>query len=345
MKSSPTFLLAPWAVFLLAGCYEATGSRHDTSQDVAAEDPAVTDNVVPPDIVQDRPYDPVPDPIWDPVPPDMETQCTTDDDCTIVLLQDRCCSPDPIAIPRALAGSNPCYHELGQPWVDSPGCPQVDCFWCPPISKRAYGARCEGGVCVPVEDSCTTGPSPAPVASVNSRTQRDGGGERYRGQLVQVRGQPSLGPNSCGCCDDCDCACFDQTVQQALDCSIALMGSVCGEVYACGGTECSPDCSPRLLQNYSTYTGYVVDDSEGAELWVTRWDDDCPPLGRNPEGASCTPMGDDDCAEGLVCFYWGDVLDNCIATCMPFGTECTFDTDCDEGDVCHQGYCMWCCPG
>lgn len=296
----------------------------------------------PPDINTDPPPDRLPPDIY----PDPETPCTTDEDCVIVLLQNRCCSPDPIAVPRALAGSDPCWHELGQPWINNPECLDIECFWCPPIDRRAYGARCEGGVCVPVEDFCSPDEVPAPVASLQALAVPPGGWEQYRGQVVQVTGNPGLGPYSCNCGEGCDDDCLDEEIQQMLDCNIILMGSVCGEPWECGGTECEPSCSPRLLSNRATFTGYLVDsEHDGFELWIMSWDNDCPPPGPNGEGEPCTPMGGDDCAEGLFCFYWGDVIDDCIGTCRLPGDECTIDTECDDGEVCYHGYCMWCCPG
>jgi len=95
--------------------------------------------------------------------------------------------------------------------------------------------------------------------------------------------------------------------------------------------------------------GYIVDTEEhGIELWVTNTPDECGPAGPNPEGASCDLMGENECAEGLICFYWGDVIAGCDGTCRPPGTECTEETqaeDCAADQICHEGYCVWCCPG
>jgi hypothetical protein len=214
------------------------------------------------------------------------------------------------------------------------------------IEQPAYAAKCEEGRCVPVTDFCAPMTATAPAVTLEASLTPGDVWEQYRGQVIQVRGAPRFGLDTCECCTACDCDCFDNPVQQTLECAVSLRGSLCGLEYSCSGTECNADCSPRELQNYSTFTGYLVDSaSDGMELWITSNDNDCPPEGLNPEGAPCTPMGDDDCMEGLHCFFWGDVLDNCIGECRPMGTECMFDTDCDEGDLCFMGYCMWCCPG
>jgi hypothetical protein len=338
----PFFEISAWIVsmaltVLAAGCYSSSGreNRQDAVEDIRP-DPV-------PEIQMDRQE--APDPVPPDIYPDSEVQCTTDEDCTVVLDQNRCCGPDPRAMPRALVGSNPCYHELGQPWMENPGCPEILCEWCPPIEHRAYGARCEAGTCVLVEDFCEPMRAPTPVASLDAWSVPPGGWERYRGQVIQLRGYPNLGPYSCRCLDD-DCDCLDEQVQQTLGCMVSMRGSVCGEPWECGGTECSPQCSPRLLANEVVVTGYLVDSVyDGWEIWVVSKDNDCPPPGPNPEWAPCTPLGDDDCAEGLFCYYWGDVVMDCIGTCRPPGTECATAEDCDEGDVCYHGYCEWCCPG
>jgi hypothetical protein len=45
--------------------------------------------------------------------------------------------------------------------------------------------------------------------------------------------------------------------------------------------------------------------------------------------------------------YHGDRCEGgtCVGTCRPWGDECVTDTDCGPEDVCHMGYCVWCCPG
>lgn len=87
--------------------------------------------------------------------------------------------------------------------------------------------------------------------------------------------------------------------------------------------------------------------ADGWELWPTVLWPDCPPVGPNPVGAPCDVTGEapHGCAEGLVCFYWGDEITACDGGCRTPGTECTVDDDCVGDDVCHLGYCVWCCPG
>ncbi len=116
----------------------------------------------------------------------------------------------------------------------------------------------------------------------------------------------------------------------------------------CEGTECSGSCSFGDLQwrGGLAIQGYLVDAEEGGwEIWPLHGLDDCAPAGPNPEGAPCEPFNDESCAEGLFCYYWGDVIMGCDGVCRPPGDECEVDTDCDEGDVCYHGYCEWCCPG
>jgi Cys-rich repeat protein len=326
-------------LILQAACYKSIGGETELDSHTDPIVDSVSD-VVPDPLPDTSPPDVIPDAV-----PDVGTRCVTDDDCTVVIMQDRCCMPDPIAVPRALVGSDPCFHELGATWEDNPGCMPMECAWCPPISSRAYGAACVDGECVAVEDFCG-GEIPEPAASLDANVEPSGGWGQYRGRVVQVTGYPGPGPWSCDCGYGGDCDCRSEVVQQTLDCGISLRGSVCGVPYECTGTECDMDCSPRILSNRGTFTGYLVDsEHDGFELWIMSDDDDCPPDGLNAEGETCTPLGDDDCMEGLYCFYWGDILDDCLGTCRPWGTECTTDTQCGEGEVCYMGYCEWCCPG
>ena len=336
--------LLPAAILLFAaGCYRSSGGSpgHDTLTDDHVDPPDVTHDDARPDTVPDLPHDPP--------PPDMERQCNSDDDCVIVLNQNRCCMPDPVAMPRVLVGSNPCWHILGESWTENPGCPDIECYACGPISTRAYAARCEEGVCVPVTDFCPTAddPVPWPVTWADAATTPRGGWEQYRGQVVALRGYVSLEPDACECCTYCRCTCDSPAATQALSCAISLRGSNCGRPWECSGTECEPSCSPGRLSGDRTMTGYLIDsEAEGWELWVLADEEDCPPYGPNPEGSPCTPFSEtSDCAEGLFCFFWGDVVAPCIGTCRAPGTECSIDPDCDEGETCYQGYCMWCCPG
>jgi hypothetical protein len=68
--------------------------------------------------------------------------------------------------------------------------------------------------------------------------------------------------------------------------------------------------------------------------------DDCPPAGSNPEGASCSSFDDDQqCASGLFCIFFGDIVAPCTGTCRPAGTECTPTGGCSAGERCLHGYC------
>lgn|GEM_PF-7117576 len=48
------------------------------------------------------------------------------------------------------------------------------------------------------------------------------------------------------------------------------------------------------------------------------------------------------CAEGLICYFWGDVVMLCSGTCRYPGNECQVDSDCHDDEVCYYGYCEWC---
>lgn len=319
-------------ILLCTACYGSRKISGDASTDTRGDTSA------------DAPADTAVDTTADGTP-----SCTRDADCVIALSQDRCCLPDPLAIPRSVLEADPCLHELGVPWEDAPGCGGVSCESCIPISMRAYEARCEDGRCVPVTDFCPPMVSPEPVASLATWSEPEGGWARYRGQVVEVRGQPMKGPDSCQCCYECDCDCFDTRVQWTLDCMITVRGSACGVPWECTGTECDHTCTPDLeTWGWIFLQGYVVDSEAGGfELWAMNGPDDCPPPGPNPVDATCTPYSglEGQCQEDLICFYWGDVMDRCVATCRPPGDECTVDEDCPPEDVCHEGYCMWCCPG
>jgi hypothetical protein len=133
-----------------------------------------------------------------------------------------------------------------------------------------------------------------------------------------------------------------------VGCALALRGSTCGTPWECSGTECDPVCSPTSPGLFSIIEGYVVANEEtGPELWITTAPGECAPPGPNPVGERCDAFEEDgvDCAEGLICYYWGDVVMGCDGECRPPGTECTLDEDCTDGDVCVHGYCEWCCPG
>ncbi|NMC69882.1 MAG: hypothetical protein GYA57_07410 [Myxococcales bacterium] len=276
-------------------------------------------------------------------------ECLTDDDCVVALEEDRCCNPDPVAVPRRRLEADPCLHPLGTTWTPSsdPTC-RVPCARCMGISRRYYEARCAAGTCVGVEDVCESPATPPSAGLFQASVEPPGGWEQYRGRVITLRGWDTLGPDSCDCCDDCDCDCFHNPVQHTLDCTISLRGSTCGRAWDCSGDECSPSCSPPHPMGPVVTEGYLVDsETDGWELWPTVLWPDCPPAGPNPAGAPCDATGEDPhgCAAGLVCFYWDDVISACDGVCRPPGTECTVDDDCIGDDVCHLGYCVWCCPG
>jgi len=280
---------------------------------------------------------------------DAPATCSTDGDCVIALHEDRCCSPDPVAVPRS-ALSDPCLHEMGTAWAGSPDCVRAPCAACQPIEERFYAARCVDGTCTGVTDFCAPMVSPEPAARLESYSPPAGGWASYRGQLVTVTGFSRLGPGSCECCEECDCTCFDSEVQITLDCEIAVRGSACGAPWECGGTECDPSCSPydpRTSPSIEVVQGWLVDSElEGFEIWAMGSAGDCPPPGPNPEGEPCNALEDGGgCADGLHCFYWGDTIFACDGTCRPWGEECDTDPDCPPDDVCYMGYCVWCCPG
>lgn len=317
------------------GCYQSfsdeDGGSLDAPVDATTEDAReVRDTVDAADV-----------PWWD------GAECVTDDDCVVALGDDRCCSPNPVAVSRARLAASDCLHELGSFWTPDPRC-LVDCDHCEGISRRYYAARCVAGTCKGVEDFCEPLTTPPTAGLFYASVTPRGGWEQYRGQVITVRGWDLLGLDSCACCFDCDCDCFDTPVQHSLDCTMTLRGSTCGTPWNCTGDECRASCSPPYPMGSVVTEGYLVDsEADGWELWPTTLPPDCPPAGPNPEGAPCDVMGDDPygCADGLVCFYWGDEITACDGVCRPHGTECTVDSDCDGDDVCHLGYCVWCCPG
>ncbi len=328
-------------MLLLSGCYSSSGGDYNGGQDA---DDAVDriEHETMPDVQPDPAADPIPDP-----PPDG-VECTMNEHCAVALYQDRCCEPDPVAVSRQQALADPCLHVLGEPWVDNEDCPEIDCLRCMEISERAYEAACLDGECVLVRDYCPPMAMPEPVISAKAGDTPEGGWERFRGRVVRVWGETYLGPDSCECCFECGCTCFEETVQLTLDCAISVRGSICGESWECTGTECESSCSSGYVMGPVTATGYLVDSEEdGLELWVMEVDDeDCPPPGPNPEDAPCTPFSDNsECEEDLFCYYWGDVVWPCAGTCRPFGDECDIDEDCGDERVCYNGYCEWCCPG
>ncbi len=262
-------------------------------------------------------------------------ECIDDDDCVVALHVERCCQPNPVAISRAGLDADPCLHELGLPMGDSPEeCTHVPCFVCDPIGERFYDARCDGGTCVGVDDFCAPMTAPESATFLDADDLPEGSVEAYRGQVVTVYGMPALGPDSCEC--------------YTLGCSVTLRGSVCGDSWACDGTECTSDCTTIVLSRL-VVQGYLVDSySPFTRTWIELWPlhtpyDDCTPFGPNPEGAPCDIFEENQCEEGLICFYWGDTIIGCDGICRPPGTECTPETeieDCPDDNVCHEGYCV-----
>ncbi len=320
-----------WAAVHLSACYGSSKLAGDASTDPAIDPPTDATDAA----------DTAPDAIGAP--------CNTDSDCAVALHEDRCCSPDPVALPVWEIAADPCLHTLGEEWVANRDCVPAPCEACQHITRRYYAARCEAGTCVGVTDFCSPMVSPAPVASLDTWTDPPGGWEAFRGRVVVASGNPMKGPDSCECCFACDCTCFESEVEWTLGCRVSIRGSACGVPWECSGTECDPVCSPPAdTWGLFLVQGYVVDSAlDGLEIWAMNTVEDCPPPGPNPAEASCTPYEgpEGQCDDGLICFFWGDVLDRCIAVCRPPGTECAVDADCTDGDVCHQGYCVWCCPG
>jgi hypothetical protein len=323
------------ALPFLAGCYGSYAA--DDSHDAAREADGPGDS---------RPDDTTPDVAPDSTRPPDGAECITDDDCTVALPEDRCCSPEAFAVSRARLEADPCLHELGAPW----GEPHTECYRecarCESVQRRYYAARCIAGTCTGVEDFCPPMDAPAPVVYVPAEAFLEDGWRAYQGQYVRIAGHLPLGPSSCACAGG-PCVCRDEEVQRTIGCALTLRGSTCGIRWECTGTECDPSCSPERVPMYSIYEGYVVaSDAAGPELWVTTRPEECAPPGPNPAGERCHAFDEaPDCTDGLVCYYWGDVVMGCDGECRAPGTMCTGDEDCPDGDVCYYGYCEWCCPG
>ncbi|MBI5501759.1 MAG: hypothetical protein HY907_16065 [Deltaproteobacteria bacterium] len=276
------------------------------------------------------------------VPP---PECTTDDDCIVALNEERCCDPDPLAVPRSRLAEDHCLHELGTAWTDTHDDCWRECYACGPIGRRFYDARCDAGRCIGVDDACAPTDAPPSAGIFDAAVTPRGGWEQYRGRLLTLHGWPSLGPTSSACTPEPD-ACFDSPVQRTIACQFTLRGSTCGVPWSCSGSECDASCTPEPTWGELWLDGYLVDtDADGWEFWPITSPEECAPRGPNPEGAACTPFEDGDCAAGLFCFFWGDVLAPCIGECRTEGTECLLETDCPPGETCYHGYCEWCCPG
>jgi len=329
----------------LAGCYGSTVLSGDGETDdaTAADDGSG-------DTPADVPADTVPEADATPEVGDTTDvsgpECTTDDDCVVALNQERCCAPDPVAVPRSRLAGDHCLHELGTAWTATYDDCWRECYACGPMTRRYYSARCEAGVCVGVEDTCEPSNAPPSAGIFDAAVTPEGGWEQYRGRVITLHGWPTYGPDSSACTPDSD-PCFSTPVQRTLACNVTLRGSTCGVPWSCSGTECDPHCTPEPVWGELWLDGYLVDaDVGGWELWPITGSEDCAPRGPHPEGTGCTPFGtDDECADGLFCYYWGDVVFPCVGTCRPEGTECVVEADCPTGDTCYRGYCEWCCPG
>jgi hypothetical protein len=340
--NSPVRLLLCLAP-IAAGCYGSTAVSEDA--DGAAGDDAAADRADTADgaeaDVSDVPDVPETTDGTDVPPP----ECVVDDDCVVALSQERCCDPDPLAVPRTRLAEDHCLHELGVPWTTTYDDCWRECYACGPMNRRFYAARCDAGRCVGVEDFCAPMDAPPSVGIFDATVTPRGGWESYRGQLLTLHGWTSLGPHSSACTPEPD-ACFPTPVERTIACSFTLRGSVCGVPWSCSGTECHATCTPEPIWGPLWLDGYLVDDdANGWEFWPITPADECAPRGPNPAGAACTPGVDSDCEPGLHCHYWDDVVFPCAGECRPEGTECVLDTDCVDGDVCYHGYCEWCCPG
>ena len=341
-RHSPFFFLA---VLGGAACYSSSATDDDARNDAPPGDTSheAADADADADADGDGGGPDLPDVRPDVVPDGAE--CVVDDDCVVVLSEERCCDPDPQAVPRAALAADRCLHELGTAWsTTSPECWR-ECYACTPIHERFYAARCISGQCVGVEDFCAPMTAPASVGIFDATVVPRGGWEQYRGQHLTLHGWPQPGPTSASC-GDLPGPCADVPIQTTLACEFTVRGSYCGTPWDCGGTECAPACTPLPIFGALWLDGYVVDsDVGGWELWPTTDFDDCAPAGPNPEGAACTPGEDGECADGMYCHYWDDVLFLCAGECRHEGTECTVDPDCGDGRVCYHGWCEWCCPG
>jgi len=325
---------------LLAGCYGSTAAGGDATTDESSTGDGAGDSVAEADAVADDATAEVGD--ASDVPP---PECATDDDCIVALNEERCCDPDPLAVSRSRLAEDHCLHELGAAWTETHDDCWRECYACGPMSRRFYDARCEAGRCVGAEDYCAPMDAPASAGIFDATVMPRGGWEQFRGQLLTLHGWPSPGPHSSACTPEPD-ECFDTPVQRTIACQFTLRGSTCGVPWSCSGSECDATCTPEPTWGELWLDGYLVDtDTEGWEFWPITSPEECAPRGPNPEGTACTPFEDGDCADGLFCYFWGDVLAPCIGQCRTEGTECLVEADCAAGETCYHGYCEWCCPG
>lgn len=252
---------------LLNACYSSSGLTGDVSLSDAAEDtiPDAEDDA-PPDVAE---IDVEPD-----LPPH---HCRTDADCAVALHEDRCCHTCPLVVNRDELAADPCLHELGTSFdypIPTSEC-MFDCYACLPCSEPpVYAAECAGGACVPVEDACDLPETTPAVPAMDGTDFLDPEGEwtSHAGTIVSVTGSLLPGPDSCACCFDCFCDCYDRPVRQTVDCAIVLRGNLCGDVFACTGTECDGSCTPVSGPGTIGAVGFLVpNELNHPELWVTEW--------------------------------------------------------------------------
>jgi len=270
----PGMILA--AALTAAACYSSAAPRGDVSwQDWAPDvpaDPAADAEVQPPDLPSD------PEPESDAPPP----ACVRDSDCAVYLNEDRCCQTCAGVMPGNELLEEPCLHELGSSFpfpVPAMECTR-DCDHCDtcPILTPTYMARCVNSECEPVNDACGFPDiTPAiPILSGSDLLDRDRYAP-YVGQFVEITGTFMPGPDSCACCFDCFCDCYDEAVDLTIDCAVILRGNICGERIGCTGTECTGTCTPSAWGVGGAFGFLVPYEFDYPELWVTSygiyWDD------------------------------------------------------------------------
>jgi hypothetical protein len=255
--------LVPLALLVPPACYQSSAAPGDV--DGAHGEAASVEDAAPPD-AGDAPE------AVDTEPPADGPPCATDDDCVVALWKERCCRPDPRVVSRAELAADPCLFELGTAWAREPTC-AVECYACTGVTTRVYDAVCRSGRCVPVTDFCAPLPEPAPVAELEAQEVRASPEllEPYFGRPVALHGRWFEGPDSCRCCPDCLCTCFERSVRPTLDCAVSLAGSTCGVPWICDGTECTAACSPVAAGSAFRVdaVGFLVPvEATGPELWV-----------------------------------------------------------------------------
>ena len=258
---------------VLGACYSSnrlTGdgsSADDTSGSDAAE--------MMPDTLEDV-MDAV-DAVEDQAQPDLTPpQCASDSDCVVALHEDRCCHTCPYIISRAEMEDDVCLHELGTGFqfpMPEPPC-AYDCYACVPCSDPpVYSAKCVGGRCVGVQDACDFPETTPAIPSLQGSDFFDTDNyASYVGQFISVEGNFYRGPDSCACCFDCDCDCFETPVQPTIDCGIIMRGKICDDEFGCRGTECEGSCAPIDGWGLVGAGGFLVpNELNTPELWVVEW--------------------------------------------------------------------------